>query len=65
MFCPANRDVRLWREKFIEFTDEESIMILSAASRDELPEGLISKFENTDLLENMGGLSRNLKSVLS
>lgn len=65
IFCPANREVRMWKKKFVEFTEAESTMILNGAGRGELPDELISKFEGTDLLENTSGLSRNLRSVLS
>ncbi len=63
-YCPVNKDIRSWSERFAEFTDEESALLLSGATKDELPSGLIFKFNGTGLLEDPGGLARNLSSVL-
>jgi epoxyqueuosine reductase len=63
-YCPVNKDVRLWKEGFAEINDEESALLLGGANKDSLPEHLVSRFENTNLLGDPYGLSRNLKSIL-
>lgn len=63
--CPVNKDVRSWKELFAEFTDKESALLLNGAAIDELPPSLVTKFEDTDLLDDPGGLARNLRSVLA
>jgi epoxyqueuosine reductase len=64
-YCPVNKDVRSWTERFAELTGEESEALLSGAPKTELPKGLLSIFENTALLDDPAALARNLKSVLA
>lgn len=62
-FCPANKDVWSWTERFAEFSEEESALLLGGVAQSELPPSLIAKFEKTGLLDDSVLLARNLRSV--
>ena len=64
-YCPVNKDFRLWTNRFAEFTEEESALLLSGVAQSEMPQSLIAKFAGTDLLENSVSLARNLRSALA
>jgi epoxyqueuosine reductase len=64
-YCPVNKTVRSWTERSAEFTDTETTLLLSGAAKGELPPGLIAKFGITDLLDDPGALTRNLRAVLT
>lgn len=63
-YCPVNKPVRSCTERFAEFTETETALLLSGVAKQELPPPLIAKFGITDLLDDPVGLSRNLKAVL-
>jgi len=63
--CPLNKDLQSWKERFAEFTEAETTALLSGVKSSELPASVITKFSDTDLLEDPVGLARNLKSVLA
>ena len=64
-YCPVNKEVRTWTERFAELTGQETALLLRGATNDELPPSLIAKFNSTGLLEDVVGLSRNLRSVIA
>jgi epoxyqueuosine reductase len=64
-YCPVNKDFRFWKEKFAEFTDNESKLLLSGVAIEEMPSSLTTKFVDTELLEEPASLARNLKSILA
>ncbi len=64
-YCPVNKGVRSRIDRFAEFTDEESALLLGGVAQSELPQSLIDKFWKTDLLDDSFALARNLRSVLS
>ena len=63
--CPANKDVPPETKRFAEFTDEETALLLGGTAPGEMPESLIAKFKNTDLLDEPVALARNLRSLLA
>jgi epoxyqueuosine reductase len=63
--CPVNKDVRSWTDRFAEFTDDESALLLGGVALSEMPQSLIAKFWKTDLLDDSAALARNLRSVLA
>jgi epoxyqueuosine reductase len=64
-YCPVNKDVRSWTERYAELTDEETELVLNGGPKEGLPESLLAKLENTGLLDDPAVLARNLKSVLA
>jgi len=62
--CPVNKTIRSRAERFAEFTDTETALLLSGVTKEELPPALIAKFGITDLLDDPVGLARNLRAVL-
>ncbi len=64
-YCPVNKDVSSRTIRFAEFSNEESAMLLEGLAKDEMPRGLIAKFDKTDLLDDSVALARNLRSVLA
>jgi epoxyqueuosine reductase len=62
--CPVNKDVRSYKKRFAELSEEESTFLLKGVAKNELPQSLIDKFEKTFLLDDPVLLARNIKSVI-
>jgi epoxyqueuosine reductase len=62
--CPENRDVVDWFEEGVEFSEEDTGLILRGVPRDGLPPALVEKLEHWDLLRYLDILPRNLKVLL-
>jgi len=58
--CPQNRKFLQWIEEKKEFSQEETVLLLEGASRDQLPVATARKLERLDLLEDTDSLPRNL-----
>jgi epoxyqueuosine reductase len=58
--CPQNKNFLNWIEGKVEFTQEETALILKAVPRDHLPAETARKLQYLNLLENMDILPRNL-----
>ncbi len=58
--CPLNKQFLNWVGEEEEFSEEETALLLSGASRDRLPEETVRKLAHLDILDDMGILPRNL-----
>jgi len=63
--CPENRGVLDWYEEGVEFSEEETGLLLGGVPLAELPAVLVEKLERWDLLESLDILPRNLNALLS
>jgi epoxyqueuosine reductase len=59
--CPENQDFLQWVEGKEKFSEEETILLLGGASRDQLPATTTFKLERLDLIESLEVLPRNLR----
>ena len=62
--CPANKDVVKWIELGETFTSEETDLILSGVSKQQLPKEILAKLKRLDLMEYYDVLGRNLKALI-
>lgn len=62
--CPANKDVLKWTESGAIFNNEETDLILSAVSHDQLPHKTLAKLKKLDMMEYYNVLGRNLKALI-
>ncbi len=58
--CPLNKQFLDWVGEEEEFSEEETALLLSGASRDRLPEKTVRKLAHLDILDDVGILPRNL-----
>jgi len=58
--CPQNKEFLNWFEGKIEFSQDETALLLKGVSRDQLPDETAKKLQHLDLLENVDILPRNL-----
>jgi epoxyqueuosine reductase len=58
--CPQNKSLLNWIEEKVEFSEDETALILMGAGRDRLPAETAKKLQHLNLLENMDILPRNL-----
>jgi len=58
--CPQNRDFLQWIEEKVEFSEEETALLLKGVHRDQLPAATIEKLKHLDLIEDLDILPRNL-----
>lgn len=63
-YCPVNRSVRSWKEKYAEFSEYETQLLLNGTDIKDIPIDIVEKFKNTNLLEEPKNFGRNLRSVL-
>jgi epoxyqueuosine reductase len=62
--CPENRAVLDWYEEGVEFSEQETELLLGGLPSAELPAVLVEKLERWDLLELLDVLPRNLAPLL-
>ncbi|MCU7496105.1 MAG: FeS-binding protein [Ignavibacteria bacterium] len=62
--CPENKAFANWTLKSESFSEEETSLILDAASPLQLPDETIEKLDKASLLEDLPVVSRNLKTLL-
>jgi epoxyqueuosine reductase len=58
--CPQNNSLLNWIEGKVEFSQDETALLLKGAPRDQLPAETARKLQYLNLLENMDILPRNL-----
>jgi len=58
--CPQNKDFSQWIEGKIEFSQEETGLLLEGVSRDRIPAATVRKLEQLDLIGYLDSLHRNL-----
>lgn len=63
--CPENRAQKTWIEDAVEFSMDETALLVAGTLRDALPPALLSKLEASDLLDSLDILSRNLTILLN
>jgi epoxyqueuosine reductase len=62
--CPANKSVIKWIEPGESFTTDETNLILSGVSEEQLPKETRAKLKKLDLMEYYNVLPRNLKTLI-
>lgn len=62
--CPANRENLDWLEGDVEFSEEETALILEGTPPEDLPAGTVENLRVADLLEMYEILPRNLRVLL-
>ncbi len=63
--CPVDSGFIEWIEDEVEFSEEETDLIIAGTPAGELPEPLLWKLEVSDLLELLDFLPRNLKALIA
>jgi epoxyqueuosine reductase len=63
--CPENKPKRSWVERACVFSEEETALLLEAASADRLPVGTLAKLKSLEITEDLGLLPRNLAALLN
>lgn len=63
--CPANKDFVKWTEPGETFTTDETDLILSGASEEQLPRETLAKLKRLDLMEYYNVLGRNLNALVT
>lgn len=63
--CPEDREFIEWIEDEVEFSEDETDLIIAGTPAGELPEPLLWKLEASDLLELLDFLPRNLKALIA
>ncbi len=58
--CPQNREFLNWFEGKVEFSQDETALLLKGVPCDQLPDEIAKKLQHLDLLEKMDILPRNL-----
>lgn len=64
LVCPADKEVRSWFGEGASFTEEETALLISGASADQLPPLTADKLRRLGLLEDVGLITRNLNVLL-
>jgi len=62
--CPQNREFLHWVEEGVEFSQEETALLLQGVALDQLPPATAKKLEQSDLIELLDVLPRNLGVLL-
>jgi epoxyqueuosine reductase len=62
--CPQNREFLHWVEEGAEFSQEETALLLQGVALDRLPPATVKKLEQSDVIEMLGVLPRNLGILL-
>ena len=58
--CPVDKQFLDWVEDEVEFSEEETAMLLEGRPREKLPEETVRKLTHLDILDDIGILPRNL-----
>ena len=58
--CPENREFLHWVEERVEFSQEETALLLQGVALDQLPPATAKKLEQSDMVELLDVLPRNL-----
>jgi epoxyqueuosine reductase len=59
--CPENRDFLAWVGEGAEFSSEETSLLVEGIPLDQLPAAMVEKLEQSDLIDLLDVLPRNLK----
>jgi epoxyqueuosine reductase len=62
--CPENREFLHWVEERVEFSQEETALLLQGVALDQLPPATAKKLEQSDVIELLDVLPRNLGVLL-
>jgi epoxyqueuosine reductase len=62
--CPQNREFLHWVEERVEFSQEETALLLQGVALDQLPPATAKKLEQSDVIELLDVLPRNLGVLL-
>jgi len=62
--CPQNREFLHWVEERVEFSQEETALLLQGVALDQLPPATAKKLEQSDVVELLDVLPRNLGVLL-
>jgi epoxyqueuosine reductase len=62
--CPQNKEFLHWVEEEVEFSQEETALLLQGVTLDELPPATAKKLEQSDMVELLDVLPRNLSVFL-
>jgi len=62
--CPQNREFLHWVEERVEFSQEETALLLQGVALDQLPPATAKKLEQSDAVELLDVLPRNLGVLL-
>jgi epoxyqueuosine reductase len=62
--CPENKAVRKWFENRVEFTEQETALLIQHVPFDQLPPETITKLKSLEINENYQGLCRNLSMII-
>jgi len=63
-FCPQNKEFLHWVEGRVEFSQEETALLLQGVALDQLPLAMAKKLEQSDVVELLDVLPRNLSVLL-
>jgi len=58
--CPQNKEFLNWFEEKVEFSQDETALLLRGVPRDQLTDEIVKKLQHLDLLENVDIFPRNL-----
>jgi epoxyqueuosine reductase len=62
--CPQNKEFLHWVEERVEFSQEETALLLQGVALDQLPPATAKKLEQSDVIELLDVLPRNLGVLL-
>jgi len=62
--CPQNREFLHWVEERVQFSQEETALLLQGVALDQLPPATAKKLEQSDVIELLDVLPRNLGVLL-
>jgi epoxyqueuosine reductase len=62
--CPQNREFLHWVEERVEFSQEETALLLQGVALDQLPPATLKKLEQSDVIKLLDVLPRNLGVLL-
>jgi epoxyqueuosine reductase len=62
--CPQNREFLHWVEERVEFSQEETALLLQGVALDQLPPATVKKLEQSDVIKLLDVLPRNLGVLL-
>jgi epoxyqueuosine reductase len=62
--CPQNREFLHWVEEGVEFSQEETALLLQGVALEQLPLAMVKKLEQSDMVELLDVLPRNLSVLL-
>jgi epoxyqueuosine reductase len=63
--CPENRDFLAWVEEGAEFSSEETSLLVEGIPLDQLPAATVEKLGQSDLVDLLDVLPRNLRVLLA